>query len=155
MLQTMSPMPLPSTMASIKVRQHPLVSTAGISSEVKATPVYPEIAIIAQVAGKPLCISIPGTLMKDQSYGKLVAATLAPLGGKPHHILASPKLRPNSHGIIVELEEDMVTWVWPKLSPIEDVVRSTAGHWSLVRGAKQKGVLPRYISCHQLWEISN
>ena len=81
MLQTMSSMPLPSTMASIKFRQHPVVSTAGISPEVKATPLCPDISIVAQVAGKPLCISIPGTLMKDQSYEKLVAATLTPLGG--------------------------------------------------------------------------
>lgn len=155
MLQTMSSMPLPSTMASIKFRQHPVVSTAGISPEVKATPLCPDISIVAQVAGKPLCISIPGTLMKDQSYEKLVAATLTPLGGKRHRILASPKLRPNSHGIIVQLEGDMVTWVWPKLSPIEDVVRSTTGHWSPVQGAKQEGVLPSYIPCHQFCEIAN
>ena len=49
----------------------------------------------------------------------------------------------------------MVTWAWPKLSPGEDVVRSTAGHWSPVQGAKQEGVLPRYISCNQFCEIAN
>jgi len=128
MLQTMSL--IPSTLPAVDVVQRPL----GICPTAVINPECPAISIVAQVASRPLCISIPHDLMQHHSCEELVAATLVLLGGKCHRILACPKLRPNSHGIVVQVGVEKVSWTWPTLSG-EDVGLSAAGYWLPIQGA--------------------
>ena len=113
------------------------------------------LAIHARVADKQLRINIPSKVAQHRNMEDLIAATLFPLGGKRHRIISSPKLsRPNSHGIVVTLEEDSLVWTWPHLSR-EDIGSSSTGEWRPVQGANPRGVPSKHIECAQFCDIAN
>ena len=94
--------------------------------------------------------------MQHHSYEELVAATLVPLGEKRHQLLAYPKLRPNSHGIVVQVGVEKVSWTWPTLSG-EDGGLSAAGYWLPIQGAarRNEGIVSKHTASHQFCEIAN
>ena len=110
--------------------------------------------IIASVAHSPLRIAMPCNQLGIRNYESLVDATLIPLGGHHHRIIATHKPRNNSHGIVVGISGNRLIWTWPQLA-VGDIGLSPRGTWTPVQGALREGALANHIQCNQFCEIAN
>ena len=70
------------------------------------------LTVMDRVAGKPLRVKTP---FPTHGMDQLVASMALFLGNKLR-LVASRKDRPNSHGIIADSNEHIVTWTWPTLT---------------------------------------
>ena len=89
-----------------------------------------------------------------KSYEDIIDTFITPLGGVNHRILVQSKPRSNSHGIVVDVLGNMITWTWPNLSG-DDIGLSPEGMWFPIQKAYQEGLYPNPVQCNQFCDIAN